>query len=101
MTDGYHIDVVNPEGAANEPCIMGTEDASKLANCPVKSGPFYAYRLVFPIKSEHADDCHHLALLFEFWPVTGRILERVLARLVPFVENVTNLDSIRGTFAYS
>lgn len=64
---------MNVDGSANGPCILGTEDASKLANCPVKSGAFYAYRLVFPVKSERGAHHHYLVMLFEFWPSTGRI----------------------------
>lgn len=64
---------MNVDGSANGPCILGTEDASKLVNCPVKSGAFYAYRLVFPVKSEHNAYHHYLVMLLEFWPSTGRI----------------------------
>lgn len=73
LTDLMFIDTANPGGLNNGPCIVGVEDASKLTNSPVKSGAFYAYRLVFPMKGEHVNDFHYLVMLFEFWPMTGRI----------------------------
>ena len=73
ITDLKSIDTRNPGGGANAPGVAAVEDASALVNSPVKSGAFYAYRLVMPIESQGAGRWHFLVLLLEFWPLAGRV----------------------------
>lgn len=53
--------------------MVGTEDASTLKNSPVTSGPFYAYRKVYPIYSEVNNHCKVVVELHEAYPDAGRI----------------------------
>lgn len=72
ITDCMNIDLSNPYSATNLPCIIGAENASTLASCPVTSGAFYAQRTVYPIK---ADDgrYHFIVYLHEMWPEPWRV----------------------------
>lgn len=58
---------------ANYDCVIATEDASALSNCPVSSGAFYAYRKVYPIYSPQFDHCKIVVELHESWPKKGRV----------------------------
>ena len=58
---------------ANYDCVIATEDASILSNCPVSSGAFYAYRKVYPIYSPQFDHCKIVVELHESWPKKGRV----------------------------
>lgn len=58
---------------ANYDCVIATEDASTLSNCPVSSGAFYAYRKVYPIYSPQFDHCKIVVELHESWPKKGRV----------------------------
>lgn len=58
---------------ANYDCVIATEDASTLKNCPVSSGAFYAYRKVYPIYSPQFDHCKIVVELYESWPKKGRV----------------------------
>lgn len=58
---------------ANYDCVIATEDASTLKNCPVSSGAFYAYRKVYPIYSPQFDHCKIVVELHESWPQKGRV----------------------------
>lgn len=58
---------------ANYDCVIATEDASTLKNCPVSSGAFYAYRKVYPIYSPQFDHCKIVVELHESWPKKGRV----------------------------
>lgn len=58
---------------ANYDCVIATEDASTLSNCPVSSGAFYVYRKVYPIYSPQFDHCKIVVELHESWPKKGRV----------------------------
>lgn len=58
---------------ANYDCVIATENASALSNCPVSSGAFYAYRKVYPIYSPQFDHCKIVVELHESWPKKGRV----------------------------
>ena len=58
---------------ANYDCVIATEDASILSDCPVSSGAFYAYRKVYPIYSPQFDHCKIVVELHESWPKKGRV----------------------------
>ena len=58
---------------ANYDCVIATEDASTLKDCPVSSGAFYAYRKVYPIYSPQFDHCKTVVELHESWPKKGRV----------------------------
>lgn len=58
---------------ANYDCVIATEDAITLSNCPVSSGAFYAYRKVYPIYSPQFGHCKIVVELHESWPKKGRV----------------------------
>lgn len=63
-TDGSTNNVYNQNG------FVGTEDASTLTECPVTSGAFYAYRTVYPLKTDVGTKiCVELK---ELYPSLGR-----------------------------
>ena len=61
----------NTSNAHNQNGFVGTEDASTLTECPVKTGAFYAYRTVYPLKTNVGTKiCVELK---ELYPSLGRI----------------------------
>lgn len=53
--------------------VVRTEDASTLINSPVTSGPFYAYRKVYPVYVPWSHHSKIVVELHEFFPQKGRI----------------------------
>ena len=72
ITKGLQIEPTDPFSELSLPAVIATEDASTLINCPVKSGPFYAYRTVYPIKST-TDKYSYVVYMHEVAPTAGRV----------------------------
>lgn len=53
--------------------VVRTEDASTLINSPVTSGPFYAYRKVYPVYAPWSHHSKVFVELKEIFPQKGRI----------------------------
>ena len=58
---------------ANYDNVVRTEDASTLINSPVTSGPFYAYRKVYPVYTPWSHHSKVFVELKEVFPQKGRI----------------------------
>lgn len=60
-------------GNGNYNNVVRTDDASTLINSPVKSGPFYAFRTVYPIYVPWSHHSKIVVELHESFPQKGRI----------------------------
>ena len=64
-------------GEANLPNVISTEGAPSNGSLPVTSGPFYAYRMVFPVKAASGKYWVTI-MLVESYPTAGRVWTRTL-----------------------
>lgn len=73
VTDLLRVDHDNPLGESNKFSVISTEDASTLANSPIASGAFYAYREIMLVDSQVGNKAKIIVVVFEAYPQDGRI----------------------------